>query len=554
MEKRLLLAFVLSLAVFIGWGAFMAKFQPPPPVEQTDEQSQAPVTAQSPSVPGSVTPLGSASTTTRVASSRPQSDSLQPMTAPIAANPFPGEEKEIQVDVGQTHYVFSNKGGVLKQILLPRFNNDDGDTINLIDNPDNLTSALSLKSDDAEVTSILQNAYYEPSTTSIVLGESNPEAVLTFTLKHESGLEVLREYKFRYNDYAMEIKTRITALPLAVKNLQYQIILGPGMGGKISSQTDYIVFSGATVFINNERVEHPPEDITTPVYHRGDLQWVAFQNKYFGSALVPVQGSKAGVVFKEKDQVFVGLEYESVQSAATASHIFYAGTKELEVLEEKGNHLVRMIDYGWFGNKFAFLVKPLLKVLAYFYGVTQNYGWSIIFLTIIIKLLFFPLTHKSFKSMKGMTKIQPYVKVIQERNKDDRKQMNEELLELYKKHKVNPVGGCLPMLLQIPVFIALYHALFFSIELRGAPFIGWITDLSVADPYYVTPVLMGITMFLQQKMTPSIGDPMQQKIMMFLPIVFTFLFVSFPAGLVIYWTVNNMLTISQQYYIYKVLD
>jgi YidC/Oxa1 family membrane protein insertase len=550
LEKRLLLAFVLSLAVFIGWGAFMAQFQPPP-VEQTDGQSQVPVTAQSPSVSGSATSSGTA---TPAVSSRPQSGSSQPMTAPVAVNPFPGEEKEIQVDVGQTHYVFSNRGGALKQILLPRFNNDDGDTINLIDNPDNLTPALSLKSDDAEVTSILQNAYYEPSTTSLVLGESNPEAVLTFTLKHESGLEVLREYKFRYNDYAMEIKTRITALPLAVKNLQYQIVLGPGMGGKISSQTDYIVFSGATVFINNERVEHPPEDLTAPVYHRGDLQWVAFQNKYFGSALVPVQGSKAGVVFKEKDQVFVGLEYESVQSAATASHIFYAGTKELEVLEEKGNHLVRMIDYGWFGNKFAFLVKPLLKVLAFFYGVTQNYGWSIIFLTIIIKLLFFPLTHKSFKSMKGMTKIQPYVKVIQERNKDDRKQMNEELLELYKKHKVNPVGGCLPMLLQIPVFIALYHALFFSIELRGAPFIGWITDLSVADPYYVTPVLMGITMFLQQRMTPSIGDPMQQKIMMFLPIVFTFLFVSFPAGLVIYWTVNNMLTISQQYYIYKVLD
>ena len=288
-------------------------------------------------------------------------------------------------------------------------------------------------------------------------------------------------------------------------------------------------------------------------YHRGDLKWVAFQNKYFGSALVPLQGSKAGIVFKEKDQVFIGLEYESVQSAATASHLFYAGTKALEILEKKGNNLVRMIDYGWFGNKFAFLVKPLLKVLAYFYGLTQNYGWSIIFLTLIIKLLFFPLTHKSFKSMKGMQKIQPYVKVIQERNKDDRQKMNEELLELYKKHKVNPVGGCLPMLLQIPVFIALYHALFFSIELRGAPFIGWITDLSVQDPYYVTPVLMGITMFLQQKMTPSVGDPMQQKIMMFLPIVFTFLFISFPAGLVIYWTVNNILTISQQYYIYKVL-
>ena len=548
MEKRLLLAFVLSLAVFIGWGAFLAKFQPPPK-KQTDAAKsleQPEVSRQNRSSAPSKISESSADT--------PPTAMLQTSPAPgILATPFPGNEKEIQVEAGSIHYIFSNKGGVLKHIYLPRFKNDDGDTIDLIDNPGNLTPALSLKSDDKEITSILQNAFYEASISSIVLDESNPEGVLTFTLKHDSGLEVLREYRFHQNDYAVEMKTRINTSQLAIKNLQYRIVLGPGMGGKISSQTDYIVFSGATVFNNNERIEHPPEELNSTTYYRGDLKWVAFQNKYFGSALIPLQGSKAGIVFKEKDQVFVGLEYESVQSAANASHLFYAGTKELEILENKGNHLVRMIDYGWFGNKFAFLVKPLLKVLAFFYGLTQNYGWSIILLTIIIKLLFFPLTHKSFKSMKGMQKIQPYVKVIQERNKDDRQKMNEELLELYKKHKVNPVGGCLPMLLQIPVFIALYHALFFSIELRGAPFIGWITDLSVQDPYYVTPVMMGITMFLQQKMTPSVGDPMQQKIMMFLPIIFTFLFISFPAGLVIYWTVNNILTISQQYYIYKVL-
>ncbi|MZG52783.1 MAG: membrane protein insertase YidC [Nitrospinae bacterium] len=548
MEKRLLLAFVLSLAVFIGWGAFLAKFQPPPQKE-TDTAKSLEQPEVSPSNQGSEPSASSASSADAPPTAAPQTD-----PAPgVSATPFPGTEKEIQVEAGSIHYIFSNKGGVLKHIYLPRFKNDDGDVIDLIDNPDHLTPALSLKSDDKEITSVLQNAFYEPSTSSIVLGESNPEGVLTFTLKHESGMEVFREYKFHQNDYAVEVKTRISAPNLAIKNLQYSIVLGPGMGGKISSQTDYIVFSGATVFNNNERIEHPPEELNSTAYHRGDLKWVAFQNKYFGSAIVPLQGTKAGIVFKEKDQVYVGLEYESVQSAATATHLFYAGTKELEILENKGNHLVRMIDYGWFGNKFAFLVKPLLKVLAFFYGLTQNYGWAIIFLTIIIKLLFFPLTHKSFKSMKGMQKIQPYVKVIQERNKDDRQKMNEELLELYKKHKVNPVGGCLPMLLQIPVFIALYHALFFSIELRGAPFIGWITDLSVQDPYYVTPVMMGVTMFLQQKMTPSVGDPMQQKIMMFLPILFTFLFISFPAGLVIYWTVNNILTISQQYYIYKVL-
>ena len=478
------------------------------------------------------------------------SQSITPTPSPV--NPFPGEEVLIQVSAGKTHFTISNRGGVLKQLQLPRFKNDSGEIIDLIDNPDHLTSALALKTNDPEITSILQNAHYEPSTTSIVLDENNTEGKLTLTLNHSSGLQVVRKYTFRFDDYLVEMSTKITATALANRNLQYQVLLGPGMGGKISSQTDYIVFSGATVFANNERIENPPEDIQGTAYFKGDIKWMAFQNKYFGSALIPQQGTKAGIVFKEKDLVFVGLELESVQSSANAQYLLYAGTKELEILETKGHDLVRLIDYGWFGNKFAFLVKPLLKVLAFFYEHTGNYGWSIIFLTIIIKVLFSPLTHKSFKSMKGMQKVQPYVKVIQERNKDDKQKMNAEMLELYKKHKVNPVGGCLPMLLQIPVFIALYHALFFSIELRGAPFIGWIVDLSVADPYYVYPVLMGATMFLQQRLTPSIGDPMQQKIMMFLPIVFTFLFLSFPSGLVIYWTVNNMLTISQQYYIYHV--
>ena len=299
-------------------------------------------------------------------------------------------------------------------------------------------------------------------------------------------------------------------------------------------------------------METPADEVKDIFRHKGTLIWTAIQNKYFAAAMVPQDGIKNAVALNTDDGLYVGLEMQTVQSAANASYLMYIGTKELELLEESGNKLVRLIDYGWFGNKFAFLVKPILKALNYFYGLTGNYGWAIIFLTFIIKLLFFPLSHKSFKSMKGMQKIQPYVKVIQERNKDNRQKMNEELLDLYKKHRVNPLGGCLPMLLQIPVFIALYHALFFSIELRGAPFMLWIQDLSVQDPYYVTPVLMGATMFLQQRMTPMVGDPVQQKIMMFLPVVFTFLFLSFPAGLVIYWTVNNLLTISQQFYIYKI--
>lgn len=242
-----------------------------------------------------------------------QFNSSQPAPAmPAPVNPFPGEEILIQISAGKTHFIISNRGGVLKQLQLPRFRNDAGDLIDLIDNPDHLTPALALQSDDPEITAILQNAHYTPSTTSVVLDENNLEGRLTLTLNHSSGLQVTRNYTFHFNDYLIEMSTQITATPLISRNLHYQVVLGPGMGGKISSQTDYIVFSGATVFNNNERIENPPEDITDTAYFKGDLKWVAFQNKYFGSALIPEQGTKAGIVFKEKDQAFVGLEFESV--------------------------------------------------------------------------------------------------------------------------------------------------------------------------------------------------------------------------------------------------
>ena len=230
----------------------------------------------------------------------------------------------------------------------------------------------------------------------------------------------------------IDVETKIKAPAFAEQGLSYTVLLGPNMGGKTVSQTDYIVFSGATTFVNNERLETPPEDIANEVIYRGDVAWTSFQNKYFGAALIPKEGIKSAVVKKSGDNVYVGLKMESVQSSASSSHILYAGTKELQVLEKSGHKLFRLMDYGWFGNKFAFLVKPLLKILQYFYDLFKNYGWAIIFVTIIVKIIFFPLTHKSFKSMKGMQKVQPYVKVIQERHKNDRQKMNEEMLELYK--------------------------------------------------------------------------------------------------------------------------
>ena len=545
MENRLLLAFVLSLGVFIGWGYIMSMIEGPPP-------SQVELGKQLAEVPPSISPGISQQVPSGVESKT--SSSLPASTSVVATTSkpdFPGKETTIKISTELATYIFTNKGAMIKNILLTQHKTAEGEPIDLVEQKDNSTFPLALESNNSQITNILQNAYYQPSTTSLELSEFQPTGKLKMQLTHSSGLEVMREFNFRYNDFMIDVETQIKAPALASQNLTYNVLLGPGMGGKVTSQTDYIVFSGATTFVNNERLESPPEDITNEIIYKGDLAWTSFQNKYFGTALIPKEGIKSAVVKKYGDNVYVGLKMESVQSSASSSHILYAGTKELQVLEKSGHKLVRLMDYGWFGNKFAFLVKPLLKVLQYFYNIFNNYGWAIIFVTIIIKIIFAPLTHKSFKSMKGMQKVQPYVKVIQERHKGDRQKMNEEMIELYKKHKVNPLGGCLPMLLQIPVFIGLYHALFFSIELRGAPFVGWIDDLSVADPYYVWPVVMGATMFLQQKLNPSIGDPTQQKIMMMLPIVFTFLFMSFPSGLVLYWTINNLLTISQQAYIYK---
>lgn len=546
MEKRALLAFALSLGVFILWGYFLAVFNPPQ--EQKKQKPSELAKNGLPAKQGVLPP--SVSGTDPMPSTE---SSVVPSEKEILANRFPGFEKSVEVKTGRVTFIFSNKGAVLKDVLVNKYTDKDGKPIDLIKHDKVSIYPLTILSDNEAVTTILANAYFDTSADSLELQEGDTEKKLTMRLKHESGLEIQREFKFSYDHYLFEVTTRITAAPaLAQKNLQYTVVWGPGLGGETESKTDYFTFAGPTTFINNKRVETPAEDVKDIVRHKGALTWTAIQNKYFAAAMVPQDGIKNAVTLNKDDGLYVGLELQAVQSAVTASYLMYIGTKELELLEESEHDLVRLIDYGWFGNKFAFLVKPILKALNYFYSLTGNYGWSIIFITCIIKLIFFPLSHKSFKSMKGMQKIQPYVKIIQERNKDDRQKMNEELLDLYKKHRVNPLGGCLPMLLQIPVFIALYHALFFSIELRGAPFMLWITDLSVSDPYYVTPVLMGATMFLQQRMTPMVGDPVQQKIMMFLPIVFTFLFLTFPAGLVIYWTVNNLLTISQQFYIYRI--
>ncbi len=310
------------------------------------------------------------------------------------------------------------------------------------------------------------------------------------------------------------------------------------------------------VYLMNGNIEKIALDDSWQNSIVGRIGWTGFENRYFIAATILKENSGTELrLIKLRDDL---LAYRLVSSPVTifknnefrAFYSCYLGPKDLDILKTQGENLATILDFGWFD----FVSKPLLIALKYSNKLTGNYGIDIIILTIIIKIIFFPLSHKSYKSMKKMQELQPMITKLRERYKDDKERMNREVMGLYRSQKANPLGGCLPMLLQFPVFIALYKVLLVSIELRHAPFIFWIQDLSAKDPYYITPLLMGASMFIQQKMTPTAGDPTQAKMMLMMPVVFTFLFLSFPSGLVIYWLVNNVLSISQQLYTNKYIS
>jgi YidC/Oxa1 family membrane protein insertase len=287
----------------------------------------------------------------------------------------------------------------------------------------------------------------------------------------------------------------------------------------------------------------------------GQMSWAGYAEHYFLTAFVPEKREALKLVASASDGSGHATLWTS-GPATTLHYGLYLGPKGMDELTKAGNDLAQAIDLGWFW----FIARPLLWALLLIERAVGNYGWAIILLTAAVRVLFYPVNKKQIEAMKGMQVIQPEVKKIQERYADDREKMNLEMMELYRRHKVNPLAGCLPMLLQLPVFVGLYNVLLQAIELRHAPFLGWMNDLSQPDRLgtlaipFVTPpgipvltLLMGASMILQQKMTPSTADPAQQRIMMIMPVVFTVMFVNFPAGLVLYWLFNNVLSIGQQW-------
>ncbi|OGL43384.1 MAG: hypothetical protein A2042_03835 [Candidatus Schekmanbacteria bacterium GWA2_38_11] len=458
------------------------------------------------------------------------------------------QDQSIFIDTDLYQAKFSKNRAILKELVLKKYNDKDGNRVKLIGKGEKEESPRTLDFVLTTNSSSPLSFTFDADKKSLNLSKNEPKGIIKFTSFSADGVEIIKSFKFDNDSYLMDINIEVKNLKEAPADFSSQIILGPHFypgADTVDSSSHF----GPIVDFNNKVIREKPEKIKEPViFSNGNVGWIGIESKYFLASVMPEQKNFSAFMLNDKNkESLVGLQSakSKIESNGKLSQSYkaYLGPKEFNEL--KAVKLENAIDFGWFG---IFGI-PLLQALNFFNSYLKNYGLSIIVITLIIKIFFIPFTQKSFKSMQAMQKLQPQIKALRERYKKEPQKLNQETMELYKKNKVNPLGGCLPMVLQIPVFIAFYNVLLSSIELRGAPFFLWIHDLSAKDPYYITPIIMGITMFIQQKMSPTSPDPKQAQIMLVMPVVFTFMFMSFPTGLVLYWTVNNLLTIGQQYLI-----
>jgi YidC/Oxa1 family membrane protein insertase len=438
-------------------------------------------------------------------------------------------EKEVRVENNLYNAIFTSKGGVIKKIELKNYKDKKGNPIVLKSNE--VLPPLGLGTDEDFQ---LSKVNFSVRDSEIRLNPQTTSASIIFEYS-SSEIFIRRIYTLYYNDYRIDLTDEVKGLD------SYWLTLGKDFG--IYEKNDSFHY-GPVILKDTERLEFKAKKLAEqPKIFKEGIKWIAQEDKYFFSAIVPKRQIEELKLWSKNGDALVAIKNPS----GSHNYLVYAGPKEYDRLKKYGVGLQHIVDFGFF----SILARPLFWLLKQFYSIIPNYGIAIIFLTILVRIPFIPLINKGQKSMKKLQDIQPKMAEIREKYKSDPQRMQKELMELYKKHKVNPMGGCLPMLLQIPVFFALYKVLMIAIELRGAPFMLWITDLSSKDPYYILPIIMGVTMVIQQKMTPSTMEPTQQKLMMIMPVIFTFMFFTFPSGLVLYWLVNNILSIIQQFYINK---
>jgi YidC/Oxa1 family membrane protein insertase len=555
MEKRALIAIALSVGVLLAWQLWVTPTPSP-------ERPRAPETAgPAPAVPA---PSGDASVPRPTAVPRGNQTAVS-----VAEAVSPLYRAAFAADGSVTAWTIEYRGGkrlVVEGLLRP------------------LTVAVQRPGQALELVAL------RPDAARVEVSASQPAGTLTFTGVTSDGLRIRRTLEFRADSYRVGVAFQVDAPARGagpVDLLMYWATpvsepgptpdqpwhtFGEGKDGRHllgrilidRPGADPEVYDAPAPALKDAKESPGGPELKEPLVVpdavvTGEHRWAALEDDYFIAALVGRPGTSLSRG-RARDVAEAGLVFREVQVAAgktwDGTGELYVGPKEWERLSALGVGLeaAQARNYGhfaWVLFPMWWVCVPLLWLMNFFgtWLPGQNYGVAIILLTVLVKVVFFPLSLKSMRSMKAMQALQPQLNAMRSKFKSDPQRFQREQMEMFRKHGVNPMGGCLPMVVQIPIFYALYLTLQYSVELQGAPFLFWISDLSKKDSYYVLPILMGISMLVQQKMTPTVGDPRQAQIMLIMPVVFTFMFLEFPTGLVLYWLVNNCLSIGQQYLI-----
>jgi YidC/Oxa1 family membrane protein insertase len=553
--RRFILALSLSLIVFIVYVRF---FAPKPPQK----------------------PVSPATTVTEAVKPEAQRPAAKTVTQPAAVagrieQAVRGKDIVVETDLIQA--VVNTAGGVIKSLELKHYREADKTEVGLgalynkitgqakkeeqpkkelgnvqlvptyegVDLKDQV-SPLILVPLDKELSKI-SRVEYRADRDAVRLGKDRPAETLVLTYAGPAGILIEKQLTFHNDTYRIDVQVKTKGLE------GYDLFLGTdaGLADKVSKDASGRV--GMVSLVDGKAGADKLASIKGEVQHSGIIEWFGQEDKYFTAAMISgergiITGKRIPAPKEVGDLLTTNITVK--EKAELRTFGIYAGPKSFTLLQAQGHGLEQMVDYGWFGV----LAKPMFWLMRQFYAITNNYGIAIILLTIVVRILLFYPSLKSATAMEEMKKLQPQLTALREKYKKDPQRMNQEMMKMYKEHKVNPLGGCLPMLLQLPFFVALYNVLSVSIELRQSPFISfWIKDLSVYDPFYILPVLMGVSMIFTMKMTSTTVDPQQQKIMMFMNIAFIFLFAWLPAGLLLYITLSNLLSIVQQLYVRRIL-
>ena len=552
-QARLLIAIVLSAAVFLVWQFFFVDRDAVHKTAKKTEQPPASAEQVQPAKPQAAEQEDTVIKTTGAGEAAVAKPALQ--------------GKIITVDTPLYRAKISEEGAGFTSFILKDYRETvakDSPLKEII--PQQSAFETVLVGYDGKSLAGLDNAVFSANLDVDTLSVKEGSQQITFSWTSKQGVIVEKTYSFTPGSY-------VIGLDVTVKNgsdLNIQDKLYVALRGGIPNTHQRYGFEGPSAFINDHLEEIKIKDIAEKNTYAGSFKWIAIQDRYFITSIIPNHVEEGSMRLYVKEDKLLETQYLNPVSDIrpgtqhTYQYSLFFGPKSMKVMRAVGHDISKALNFGFFD----IIAKPCVWLMNKLYSVIPNYGIAIIILTLLIKIVLWPLGSKSYKSMSEMKRIQPLMKEIREKYKDDKKKMNEEVMGLYRTYKINPLGGCLPMVVQLPVFFALYRMLYQAIELRHAPFFLWIVDLSAPDrlghfaikhvpfmePPYGIPVLtiiMGASMLLQQKMSPPMGDPTQAKMMMFMPVIFTFIFINFSSGLVLYWLTNNILSIAQQHYIQK---